>query len=367
MIKKWAHIPRCGTLAIVHSEHGLNIKSLFHLYKESHAIAHTSSRLKADATVNSALDSKIARESNWTHKKSTSVESEDMFNKAITNISPSKITISSTKSAVKKSINEEIQSTWSQHIKSLTVQGKYLDLLSMEKSDITWKSIMYNLPRGILRFAINACIDTLPTHANLRRWGRKSDGKCKLCGNRETLHHSLNNCKIMLEQGRYTWRHNSIVNYITCLSSNFETHVDLPGKLKGASTIPSDIFVTNLKPDVILIDRDAMEMIIIEISVPFEDNIEKAHSYKSTKYNTLICDLENEGLKVNYFAIEIGSRGYISKSNVNHIKCLLKKIDSNEKFSTVKSNLCKISLLCSYVIFYSKFDNAWNEPKLVEL
>ena len=275
--------------------------------------------------------------------------------------------MSSTKSVVKKSIKEEIQSTWNNHIKSLIVQGKFLDLLSMEKSDITWKSIMYNLPRGVLKFAINASIDTLPTHSNLRRWGRKSDGKCKLCGNRETLHHTLNNCKIMLDQGRYTWHHNSIVKYISNLSQNLEIHVDLPGRLQGASTIPSDILITNLKPDIVIINRDVSNMHIIEISIPFEDNIDKTHSYKASKYNDLISDLEDKEYSVGYFQIEIGSREYISKPNMNRIKCLLKKINSNIKFSSIKSEICKISLLCSYIVFYSKFDNSWNNPNLLEL
>ncbi len=55
-LKSWLHIPPSGTRAILHCKEGLNIKSISHLYRECHGISHTSSRLKADSTVNIALD-----------------------------------------------------------------------------------------------------------------------------------------------------------------------------------------------------------------------------------------------------------------------------------------------------------------------
>ena len=48
---------------------------------------------------------------------------------------------------------------------------------------------------------LNVFLDTLPSKNNLSRWGEK----CILCGNKETLQHVLYG-KIMLDQGRYTWR-----------------------------------------------------------------------------------------------------------------------------------------------------------------
>ncbi len=61
-LKQWLHIPQSGTPAMLHAKSAMNIKTLEHIYKECHAIAHTTSRLKADSTVNAALSSKLAYE-----------------------------------------------------------------------------------------------------------------------------------------------------------------------------------------------------------------------------------------------------------------------------------------------------------------
>ena len=57
-------------------------------------------------------------------------------------------------------------------------------------------------------------IDQLPSRDNLRRWGLTEDCKCELCGESETLHHVLSNCKYALDNGRYTWRHNKVRNEV---------------------------------------------------------------------------------------------------------------------------------------------------------
>jgi hypothetical protein len=44
-------------------------------------------------------------------------------------------------------------------------------LLQAESEGFTWKSYMWNLPCGVLKFALNASIDTLPIFTNLKRWG----------------------------------------------------------------------------------------------------------------------------------------------------------------------------------------------------
>ena len=84
LIKKWLHVPPSGTRAIIHAKEGLTIKSFTQLYKESHAVAHASVRLKADRTVNTALDAKIDREAQWIRKGSITTYSEDHYIQAST-------------------------------------------------------------------------------------------------------------------------------------------------------------------------------------------------------------------------------------------------------------------------------------------
>ena len=200
--------------------------------------------------------------------------------------------IQTLKTKVKNSINDEMKTHWNNHLKTLVTQGNFLGTEEHFSKDINFKSIVYNLPRNILSFFSNACIDTLPTNVNLSQWKKRSLPNCALCHNKETLLHVFNNCQIMLEQGRYTWRHNSVLNSIFSFfksvnENNLEMICDLPGSLEGISTIPSDIVVTNLRPDLVLIDRQSMEITMLELTVPYDSNIDSAHERKSERYEPL--------------------------------------------------------------------------------
>ena len=82
-IKKWAGLPPSATNALIHLPIGLGVKSISELYTEVHTVSHTRTRLKGDNIVNNAIDSSIARESNFTRKKSTCVEAETRFQTAL--------------------------------------------------------------------------------------------------------------------------------------------------------------------------------------------------------------------------------------------------------------------------------------------
>ena len=105
----------------------------------------------------------------------------------------------------------------------------------------------------------NSFLDTLPTKNNLSCWGKRSNTKCDLCGRKETLQHVINNCRIMLDQGRYTWRHNSVLRIILdslqdVSAPSWKIYCDLEGASKIAgTTIPPDILPTQQRPDLVLI------------------------------------------------------------------------------------------------------------------
>ena len=120
----------------------------------------------------------------------------------------------------------------------------------------------------------------------------------------------------MLE--RYTWMHNSVLNSIvtiiqSIISQKWTIYADLPGLFQGNSTTPHDILITKLKPDIVLVNEDDQEIIIVELTIPFEINIIDAHSRKVDKYSDTVQAIESNNFKVKFFAIEVGSRGYINK------------------------------------------------------
>ena len=50
--------------------------------------------------------------------------------------------------------------------------GHFLCLAMLEKYDMIWKSYMFNLKKGPLKFLLNPCLETLPTQTTLLQWGK---------------------------------------------------------------------------------------------------------------------------------------------------------------------------------------------------
>ena len=123
---------------------------------------------------------------------------------------------------------------WKEKVGHYIMQGDYISLLMEEGICITWKSFLWDVPQGVLKFAINAGLNTLPTFDNLKRWGKRTTDRCPFCGNIQTLAHVLSNCSVALDQGRLTWRHNSVLSsIISCVRPNllegFSLYADLEG------------------------------------------------------------------------------------------------------------------------------------------
>jgi hypothetical protein len=140
---------------------------------------------------------------------------------------------------------------------------------------------MCDLPHGVLKFAVNSSIDTLPTFTNLRRWGKCASVNCQVCGNmvKQTLFHVLVYCKHTLDQGRLTWRHDTILNHIAgCLKSalvgksTVELYCDLDGLgWMGGGLIPADVMVLAQRPDFVIVDQSVhgrRRIALVELTCP---------------------------------------------------------------------------------------------------
>ena len=73
---------------------------------------------------------------------------------------------------------------------------------------------------------------------------------------------------------------------------------------------------------------------MFELSVPFELNIDATHQLKVDRYRQLISDIEDNGYRVKYFPVEIGSRAYVTKDNINRLKAFLRYTTNNIKFNS---------------------------------
>ncbi|KAL5247864.1 hypothetical protein ACHWQZ_G019680 [Mnemiopsis leidyi] len=89
--------------------------------------------------------------------------------------------------------------------------------------DLSWNSL-FKMGDYMVGFILRAVYGTLVTPSLAAKWDEAKDGMCRLCRTeRGTLQHILSGCKVALEQGRYTWRHDKVLNQI---QSQVAYHLD---------------------------------------------------------------------------------------------------------------------------------------------
>ena len=162
--------------------------------------------------------------------------------------------------------------------------------------------------------------------------------------------------------GKYLWRHNNTINYIfqSVDTDKFKVYADLPGHTINGGTIPADLCITAEKPDIVIMDQKTNTLYVIELTVPFESNIEARHTEKSNKYAHFSLDIA--AMNTNVVCFEIGSRGYISTRNSNTLKTLHSFMKPGLKLKTFKDNISALSVYSSYHIFLCRKEPAWSAP-----
>ena len=96
----------------------------------------------------------------------------------------------------------------------------------------------------------------------------------------------------------------------------YMVHPNMGGQTTpNGGTIPAALTVTLQKPDITVIDVEKGSLQILELTVPFEDNIHSKHSYKANKYAHFATDITTFSTKITPF--EIGVRGFLTKDNMN--------------------------------------------------
>ena len=230
--------------------------------------------------------------------------------------------------------------------------------------DTSWKKLPYVWTPELLSFHVNAIHDQLPSPADLRLWGKTNLRSCHLCHhNNCTLFHILNGCKYSLQSGRYNWRHDqtlkAIANgimpfieeanqkYINPEDINYMTTIKfctadgvtyrnpaLPLPKRDSTNLlqktndweflmdeeykqvvfPPIITETAKRPDITIYSKRTKTVIIIELTVPMEENLSNANARKKCKYEDLVAECENRGWCTHYFPIEVRSGGIYNTS-----------------------------------------------------
>ena len=126
-------------------------------------------------------------------------------------------------------------------------------------------------------------------------------------------------CKTYLNEGRFTWRHDSVLSLIasTLKSLNyFNLYVDLPGYLS-----PSIITGDTLRPDLVLTIENKC-MCILELTIGFESNLQTNATRKREKYQDLINKQLHYYEEAKFVNLSISTPGVFSETSLDLIEML---------------------------------------------
>ena len=298
------------------------------------------------------------------------------------------------------------------HASCLVQQGVWTHWDKVMPFDLSWANLIYGPGPHVIAFVLNSQINSLRTPDMLHLWYDVPSASCPLCDAKLcTTHHVLANCSKSLQDGRYTWRHDSVLINIehalagliatankrkvvdvfaTECKKSFEACFVRAGEKKKAPKLsnrgqlgyandwkllvdynhrqyvfPPTICATNERPDVVIWSMRSRAVILLELTVPAEEGLEAAKLRKEAKYTNLLESISASNFwKPQLLTLEVGARGLVATRTFRAFTIL--------GFTTVQANkLCKslseVAARCSYAIFLAHTHKTWIRSELVDL
>ena len=284
----------------------------------------------------------------------------------------------------------------------------------MEK-DRDWQRIIQEDNDALFKFEIAATEDQLPTPSVLSVWKvlNKGQARCHICNDKQcSLSHILSSCQTALQQHRYTWRHDSILlalyqhirsfrnrgqavlkkglkrpdsqtkftsdkgNHVKTgrveekvplfeQSDDWELLFDLnfsaDGQCKNAP-FPAHITASSERPDGLMYSDKLKTVMWLELTSPWEENLNKAYIRKKGKYNKLDMQCRDAGWTVIPLYVEVGALGNVNTTWNWMSKAMgMRKKESKE----LRQKCSRIALRCSYHLYQSCKLKEWLTRPLV--
>ena len=252
--------------------------------------------------------------------------------------------------------------------------------------------------RSRLTFLVGSVIDVLLSQTNLCRMGRVDDPVCRVCGIcSESLDYVLAGCQTALSDGRYRFRHNLVLETLEqCVRNQSVFANGNPSRVRGSNSIsfvragascktrsdkavcsalagatdwefrvdcgtpqifPEHIVATTLCPDIVIWSNKLKHVILGELTVPLERCVLDAHERKCKKYEDLVLECETAGWKVDFYAIEVGCRGFPTSSLNRFVRCLGL---SRKAGSDAVKLICNRAEAASFWIWCRRGDVTWD-------
>lgn len=115
---------------------------------------------------------------------------------------------------------------------------------------------------------------------------------------------------------------------------------------------PPVLASTDLHPDIVIYSQTRQEATIIELTIPFETNVENAQKRKLSKYHELMEELKTNGFDVNLVTLEVGSRGFVTVDGFLMMKDLF--LLTNKQFQQLLKDVAVAAIMGSYRIWTSR-------------
>ena len=268
---------------------------------------------------------------------------------------------------VYKTTKQILKSIRTEHMERLKTelpsQGFIISFLlvrSLKNLNSLWSRAQSKLPANIFNFTIKYLNNTLATRKNLYLWGLSNTSDCSFCLQPESLLHIVAGCKTYLDQGRFTWRHNSALRFLaqTFQSVNSsKLYADLPGYLS-----PCIITGDSLRPDMLLSTADNRLYIIEKMG--FETNLSNNTRRKELKYRSLLTDLSSDYHTIEFVNLSMSCLGIFGQSSDSFLKMCTELGFDNHHLNFIVSKLSTSIIRTTYYIF-SMRNKSWCNPELL--
>ena len=283
------------------------------------------------------------------------------------------------------------------------LQGAWTRLEDVHPFDFSWSNLINTRNPKLISWVLNASTDCLTTPAVLTIWGLSNSDRCDICEKQGSLSHILSCCQTALKQGRYDWRHDSVLKTLEIpIRKRLEKHNTSPFKKvdrtiqfvpEGARrrtkkakqdrptcldeardwecvvdykdspyVFPVHICVTAQRPDILIWSDSLRSVIMIELTCPMEENIMDARTRKEIRYKDLIDQIRDQDPKwsVVLKTVEVGAKGLVSLSVSRCLRAL-----GIKQTTQIIRDLSEVVARCSFTIHGARAVSQWNKRKLL--
>ena len=352
-VKKWAGLARSANTSLLYLPQkmgGLNLPSLSVFHKQLQVSRQCQLLTSTDPCVRHLAEKHLQKEDQLTRKifkpavvvRDALAEDPSRGRKALA-------------AAARRQVKSQEASDRLQQVQDLQKQGEMLRTTTSDTATV-WAKAVQALPANTMKFALNAAHDTLPHNANLQLWKKKENAACPLCGERQSLLHILNNCKVARNLRRYNQRHDAVLQEIVkVIQPKLSPTTQLTADLSDGYEFPMHIVPTDLRPDIVWWDDQQKSLMLAELTISYETNFEVAAERKEEKYEELLTGACNAGYETELITLEVGSRGVINPAGFQHLKTTV-NITTSE-MSKLTFEVCKRTIEGSYSIWCSRNRN----------